>query len=69
MHPRAFEETLQLLRKEFLPVHASHVDYENFGSWWIDLSTHPPVRALWDGKEGWAIVQTATSPKSSAPDR
>ncbi len=52
------DEVLELLRKEGLAVRDSTFHAEAFGSWWIELATEPSLRLVWDGKEGWAIVQT-----------
>jgi hypothetical protein len=62
------DEVLGLLRGERLAVKDSAFDAKAFGSWWIEVVTDPPIRLVWEGKDHWAIVQTARRGPDSAKD-
>jgi hypothetical protein len=61
MDRSAYDETLALLSAAGVPTRRSRYDHHAFGSWWIEVATAPPLRIGWDGKERWAIVQSATA--------
>ena len=50
---------LLLAQEGLTEIDARH-DEQAFGSWSIDLEHTPPLRVLWDGKEGWALIQWKT---------
>lgn len=60
MNKRAFEVTFQLLTEAGFKATLHEYDRMAFGSWWVELSSRPPLRVVWDGKDGWLIIQEKT---------
>ena len=56
-----FERTSELLRHRGFTVGESSYDPKAFGSWYVCVVRQPRLRIVWDGKDGWAIVQQETS--------
>jgi hypothetical protein len=56
-----FDRTCELLRGRGFVVEQSSYDHQCFGSWWVSVAHHPPLRIVWGGKDGWAVVQRQTS--------
>lgn len=52
--------TLNLLKRSGVRIAKSKLDWEAFGSWFIEIETPKPVRVVWDGKEHMLCVQTRT---------
>ncbi len=61
MNKRAFKQTAKLLAAAGVEPASSSYDWNAFGSWFIDVQTSPPHRVVWDGKDGWLIVQRQTT--------
>jgi hypothetical protein len=55
------EKTEQLLAEAGLSTSSQGVDGSAFGSWWVVVNVDPPMRIVWDGKDGWLIVQRQTT--------
>jgi hypothetical protein len=55
-----FELTCELLHGHGFTVADSAYDPACFGSWWVSVVHTPPLRIVWDGKDGWVSVQRAT---------
>lgn len=60
MTKEAFELTRELLRDRGFTVAGAAYDEAHFGSWWISVAQEPPLRIVWDGKDGWVILQRET---------
>ncbi len=59
--------TLQaLLVGAGLEILDARFDQSSFGSWFVTVGTEPRLRAVWDGKEGWVVVQKQTSARDSS---
>jgi len=52
-----FHVLQHLLKSHDLIVTNAHYDRSTFGSWEVQVTTSPPLRVLWDGKERWLILQ------------
>jgi hypothetical protein len=60
MNQDDFRRLQQLVRDAgFLIVEAVY-SRESFGSWYVKVSSTPRRRVIWDGKDGWLIVQEET---------
>ena len=47
----------------------AHYDGRAFGSWQISVvAGRRPVRLIWDGRDGWLVVQTAATVHSPGRD-
>ena len=57
----AFETTKQLLNQSGFIIDEARFDHESFGSWFIYVGSNPRLRIVWDGKDGWLIIQRETS--------
>jgi hypothetical protein len=56
-----FEDTqAELVRAGFAIDDASYSD-ESFGSWLVVVETVPRIRVVWDGKDGWLLVEIETT--------
>ena len=55
-----FELTRELLRGHGFTVEGAACDPAHFGSWWVSVAHKPPLRIVWDGKDGWVVVQRET---------
>lgn len=55
-----FEQTCQLLRRKGFELGKSSYHRESFGSWYISVIQQPTMRIVWDGKDGWVIIQHET---------
>ena len=36
---------------------AARYDQSVFGSWFVEIEQNPPLRVIWEGKDGWLILQ------------
>lgn len=50
----------RFLAQEGLTEIDARYDERAFGSWSIEIKHTPPLRLLWDGKEGWVFIQWRT---------
>jgi hypothetical protein len=55
-----FERTRELLRGRGFTVEGAAYDQAHFGRWWVSVAHQPPLWIVWDGKDGWVIVQRET---------
>ena len=59
MNKSEFEATLRLLTSAgFESTH--EYNRKVFGSWYIEVASTPLLRVVWDGKDGWLILQERT---------
>jgi hypothetical protein len=56
----AFDNVRSLLRELGLRISEAEYAAEDFGSWFVTLEVDPPLRVVWDGKDGWLIVERLT---------
>ena len=61
MNRSDFETMQRLLRDHGFVIGETQYSRESFGSWWVGVTTVPRQRVLWDGKDGWLIVQEETN--------
>lgn len=52
-----FEQFRERLRDAGLNERAAHYDDASFGSWYIEIEAKRSLRVVWDGKDGWLILQ------------
>jgi hypothetical protein len=50
-----------LLRENGLALGLARYHPEAFGSWYVEVVAAPPLRIVWDGRDGWLLVQVKTS--------
>lgn len=55
-----FRTTAELLKGEGFST-TERYDAEAFGSWLVEVKVDPRLRVVWDGKDGWLIVQRKTT--------
>jgi hypothetical protein len=60
MNKRTFKAVSRLLTEAGLDITERRYDRQAFGSWFIEMETDPSLRVVWDGKDGWLIVQEKT---------
>ena len=59
MDNSAFKATLRLLTT--VGFESTHeYNRKAFGSWYVEIASTPPLRLVWDGKDGWLILQERT---------
>jgi hypothetical protein len=61
MNRGAFDSAQELLAAAGLAIDETRYDAPAFGSWVVSISTAPRLRIVWDGKDGWLLVQRETS--------
>jgi hypothetical protein len=61
MNKNDFENTQAALVQAGFTVEDASFSTENFGTWIIVVSTAPRTRVVWDGKDGWLVVETETT--------
>jgi hypothetical protein len=59
-HQAGFRSVQDLLLKHHLSISEASYQRRSFGSWFVQVTTRPPLRIVWDGKEGWLILQEET---------
>ena len=59
MNRSAYDETIAVLSASGLTPRSHRYEDSVFGSWWIEVDANPLLRIIWDGKDGWAVVQCA----------
>jgi hypothetical protein len=52
-----YEQTRVLLGERGFVESETRYDEEAFGSWLIALENRPRLRILWDGRDGWLVIQ------------
>jgi hypothetical protein len=52
-----YERTRALLAERGFVEEETRYDEEAFGSWLISVDDKPRLRILWDGRDGWLIIQ------------
>ena len=57
MDRSAFNRMSSLLQTREAVISEARYDARAFGSWFIVVDTRPPLRVVWDGKDGWLYVQ------------
>ena len=67
MDANIFESAKLLLSEEGFQVTQARYHAREFGSWYIVANATPPVRILWDGKDGWLVVQTQSDESLKSP--
>jgi hypothetical protein len=60
-----FDKALSLVRAANFAVIASEYSVNSFGSWYVTVDTQPKRRLVWDGKEGWYVVEEQQPNESS----
>jgi len=60
MSESQYKNAVAMFQREFVDVEESGYRNEVFGSWWLTVKSSPPIRLVWDGKEGWLVVQRQT---------
>jgi hypothetical protein len=60
MNQNDFLRLQHLLRDAGFAIVEATYSREAFGSWHIDVKSTPRRRVIWDGKDGWLIVQEET---------
>ncbi len=60
MNKSAFKATHRLLKRARFKSTERRYDRQAFGNWFIELSSRPPLRVVWGGKDGWLILQQRT---------
>jgi hypothetical protein len=60
MNQSDFQRLQQLLSVNGFPILEANYSRDSFGSWHVTLSTTPRRRVIWDGKDGWLILQEKT---------
>ena len=61
MDKQAFKRAQELLVAAGLKIDEAGYDPSTFGSWLVAVHAMPRHRLVWDGKDGWFIVQRETS--------
>jgi hypothetical protein len=60
MNQDDFHRLQQLLRDTGFAVVDAACSGASFGSWHVTVSTTPRRRVVWDGRDGWLILQDET---------
>ena len=55
-----FEAVQALLSRHGLVIDEARYHGRAFGSWTVQVSTRPPLRFVWDGKEAWLTLEQET---------
>ena len=61
MDERDFHAIQALLRENGLALGLARYHPEAFGAWYVEVVVAPPLRIVWDGRDGWLLVQVKTS--------
>lgn len=57
-----FERTRALLKERgFTEDELDPYTGQSFGSWYVTVVHQPRLRIIWDGKDGWMIIQRETN--------
>ena len=64
-----FCEVGRLIAERIRDPFAASYDYNSFSSWHISvIAGRRPVRLVWDGRDGWLVIQTAQTVHSPGRD-
>jgi hypothetical protein len=63
----SFEQAREALREAGLRERSAEYSQQTFGSWWIEAEGTRSFRVVWDGHEGWLVLQ-AGSPEGRWTD-
>jgi hypothetical protein len=56
-----FERTRALLHERgFAEVEVDPYTGQSFGSWYVTVAHEPRLRIIWDGRDGWMIIERET---------
>ena len=61
MDKAAFISTRAHLEQAGFVIDGGTYDDAAFGSWWLTLHEKPRLRVLWDGRDGWVLLQRETN--------
>lgn len=63
MNENDFKTASLLLAQEIAPITQAKYEEKIFGSWYVELATQPPLRLIWDGRDGWLRIERHTDKK------
>jgi hypothetical protein len=61
MNVTEFQRAVALLRERGESIRSQEYREREFGSWYVVVSVKPARRLVWDGKDGWYVVEEETS--------
>jgi hypothetical protein len=67
MNVDAFESAEHLLTRAGFAVTEAHYHAQDFGSWDVVAEATLRVRIVWDGRDGWLIVQRQSDESPNSP--
>lgn len=59
----AFGQAVKAVKDAGLVIKEQVYQEKAFGSWYVVIATTPSLRLVWDGKEGWYVVEEETGEK------